>query len=100
MGVRYLNFSILPHTLQLVESEAVAEKCKSVCAEQRIPFFRFSPQLDDKIEPGETDSMRLLDMIVKAKISLNQDNQVDLLILLLLKVMEGDPDMHQRLRSI
>lgn len=83
-----------------MESEAVAEKCKSTCAEQHIPFFRFSPQLEDKIEPGETDSMRLLDMIIKAKISVNQDNQMDKLVLLLLRVMGEDADMQQRLRSI
>ena len=53
--------------VQLVESEIVADNCRSRCAEQGIPFYRFSPQLKEMIAAGETDTDKLLDMIIQAK---------------------------------
>ena len=70
--------------VQLVESEAVAERCRNSCAEQRIPFYRFSPQMECKMDPGETDNAKLLNMIIAAKIHAHQGSQMDKLILLLL----------------
>jgi len=53
----------------------VAEDCQCRCREQGILFFRFSPQLEEVTEPGETDSMKLLDMILAARKQIpNQDN--------------------------
>ena len=46
----------------------VAKNCKSRCNEQDIPFYRFSPQLDDVIAAGETDNEKLLNMIMQTKI--------------------------------
>jgi calcium-independent phospholipase A2 len=51
----------------LVESEDVAINCRSRCQEQRIPFFRFCPNLDFKIDPGETNNEILIEMIIKTK---------------------------------
>ena len=53
--------------LQLVESEVIAENCQSRCKEQGILFYRFSPQLEEVIAPGETDSAKLIDMILEAR---------------------------------
>ena len=53
--------------MQLVESERVAKNCSSRCAEQGIPFYRFSPQLKEVIAAGETDDEKLLDMIIQTK---------------------------------
>ena len=54
-------------TLQLVESEVIAENCQSRCKEQGILYYRFSPQLEEVIPPGETDSAKLMDMILEAR---------------------------------
>lgn len=50
--------------------------------EQGIRFYRFSPQLDKKVEPGETDNNTLLDMMITAKTYINGDAcaQMDTLI--------------------
>ena len=74
--------SVLVLFHQLVESEAVADRCRSSCVEQGIHFYRFSPQLDKKVEPGETDNNTLLDMMITAKTYINGDAcaQMDSLI--------------------
>ena len=54
-------------TLQLVESEVIAENCQSRCKEQGILFYRFNPQLEEVIPPGETDNAKLMDMILEAR---------------------------------
>ena len=61
----YFPFHIL--SLQLVESEIVADNCKSRCAEQQIPFYRFSPQLDEVVAAGETDNEKIINMVIQAK---------------------------------
>ena len=35
--------------------------------EQGIPFFRFSPHLDEVIAAGETDNEKLVNMIIQAR---------------------------------
>ena len=53
--------------LQLVESEVVADNCQSRCKEQGILFYRFNLQLEEVIATGETDSAKLMDMIIEAR---------------------------------
>lgn len=67
----------------IVESEAVAEKCRGICEEQNIPYFRFSPSLDEKIESGETDSLKLIAMIIKTKIYISEDQDMTKMVSLL-----------------
>ena len=50
-----------------MESEIVASNCSTRCAEQGIPFYRFSPQLSEVIAAGETDMDKLIPMILEAK---------------------------------
>ena len=45
----------------------VAENCRSRCLEQGIQFYRFSPELQEVIASGETDSDKLVDMILAAR---------------------------------
>ena len=52
---------------QLVESESVAENFKSRLTELGIPYYRFSPQLDEVIPAGETDNTKLMDMIINVR---------------------------------
>ena len=51
-----------------MESEIVAEMCAGHCAEQGIPYFRFSPQLEDMIAAGEVDNKKLLRMLISSKL--------------------------------
>ena len=51
-----------------METEKVAENSRSRCEEQDIPFYRFNPNLKEVIPAGETDNMKLLDMVIEAKI--------------------------------
>ena len=50
---------------------------------QNIPYFRFSPSLDEKIESGETDSLKLISMIIQTKISIAKDQDMTKLVSLL-----------------
>lgn len=64
--------------MQLVESEMVANNCSSRCAEQGIPFYRFSPQLKEVIAAGETDNEKLLDMIIQTKCQTQAQGMMEL----------------------
>lgn len=55
------------HT-QIGESEALAERCKISCEMQNIPFFRFSPPLDEKLDAAVTDNIKLLQMVISTRI--------------------------------
>ena len=72
-----LNFFL--HFLQLVESEMVAENCKSRCEEQGIPFYCFSPHLKEVVAAGETDVTKLLDMIIQTKIETSEQGLQELI---------------------
>ena len=54
-------------TLQLVESETVADATKMHCRERGIDFYRVSPDLDDIIAAGETSNDKLTHMVVSAR---------------------------------
>ena len=45
----------------------MAEASHSRCAEQGIPYYRLNPQLEEVISASETDSKKLLRMIIAAK---------------------------------
>ncbi len=45
----------------------MARNCRSRCEEQGIPFYRFSPNLEEVIPAGETDLDKLLDMVMQAR---------------------------------
>ena len=52
---------------QIADPDKPAEDCRTWCRELKIPFYRFSPQLPQKIEPGERDNVKLVDMIIEMK---------------------------------
>ena len=58
--------------MQLVESEIVAKNCQVRCNEQNIPYYRFSPHLNQVISAGETDNEKLLDMMLQTRIQTPQ----------------------------
>ena len=68
MVVHFLLVTPIVSHSQLVESEMVAKNCKSRCEERGIPFYRFSPNLDDVIAAGEIDTEKLLSMIIQTKL--------------------------------
>ena len=87
-----LNFS--PVCVQLVESELVAENSKSRCAEQDIPFFRFSPTFDEIVSSGETDVDKLINMVIQTKIYLKQqDKELEKITNIFHKVAESSQDI-------
>ncbi len=53
---------LLLYCFQLLESEAIAENCRSRMLEQGEPFYRFSPQLPEVIPAGETNLESLVNM--------------------------------------
>ena len=63
---------------QLVESEIVAKNCNTRCHEQHIPFYRFSPQLAHMVGAGETDSDKLVDMMLQTRIQCPQQGIAEL----------------------
>ena len=62
----------------------VAENSKSRCEEQGIPFYRFSPHLKEVIAAGETDTEKLLDMIIQTKMETEEQGLKKLVDLFLL----------------
>lgn len=67
--------------MQLVESEIVAKNCQMRCHEQDIPYYRFSPQLNHVVAAGETDTDKLLDMMLQARIQTPQQHLDELVAL-------------------
>lgn len=75
-------FPFLPP--QIGESEALADRCRDSCKIQKIEFFRFNPNLPEKIDPGVTDNLKLLEMMTTARIYMHtQTSQLDKLLPLL-----------------
>ena len=71
--------------MQLGQSEAIADRCKTSCEAQGIPFYRFSPPLEKPVEPTETSSRKLLDIMITARIYMHSDDyKLDRLLPLLL----------------
>jgi len=80
--------------VQLVEAELVAENSRSRCAEQDIPFFRFSPTFDEIVSSGETDVDKLINMVIQTKIYLKQqDKELEKITNIFHKVAESSQDI-------
>ena len=45
-----------------------AKNSQSRCEEQDIPFYRFSPELDEIIARSETDNEKLFNMVIQTRI--------------------------------
>ena len=74
----------------------VAENSKSRCQEQDIPFFRFSPKFDEPISAGETDSEKLLNMVIKTKLNLKErERELEELVKIFLAVAENSKDLDE-----
>ena len=72
MDCRYVSRWMCEYVVmffQVSESQMAAEKFAMMCKKWRhpIPFFRFSPQLQDVISPGETDDQKLVTMMLHTK---------------------------------
>ena len=80
-----------------MESELVAENSRSRCEEQDIPFFRFSPKFDMIISSGETDTEKLLNMVIKTKIYLKeQEKLLQQITNIFHKVAESSQDIDEK----
>ena len=62
-----------------MESEIVAENCRSRCEEQNIPFYRFSPHLDDEIQDLKVEVDKLLNMVIQTKIQAKEQGMHELI---------------------
>lgn len=68
-------------TTALTRAENVVENCKARCEKEKILFYRFNPQLDEPMGSLESDSGKLCEVILKAKMLLqSNDTEMDLLI--------------------
>ena len=56
----------------------VAKNCGVRCAEQGIPYYRFSPELNEVIPAGETDNEKLIAMILQAKKQASHQGMLEL----------------------
>ncbi len=52
---------------------------ESRCLEQNIPFFRFSPSLNEIIPAGETDNEKLFSMVLQTKVEINNQQMIELI---------------------
>ena len=63
----------------MVESEAAADNCRSWCRDLGIPFYRFSTQFPGRVDTGERDNEKLVDMIINTKRYLQTPECLDML---------------------
>ena len=56
----------------------VASNSRSRCQEQDIPFYRFSPHLEEIVAAGETDNDKLFSIVLKAKVDTKQQGLSEL----------------------
>ena len=78
----------------------MAEDCQCRCREQGILFYRFSPQLEAVAEPGETDTIKLLDMILAARKQIpNQDN-LSALIVRFHRLSDISKELHETIQKL
>lgn len=55
--------------------------CQSRCQEQGIKYFRFDPTLEEKIDSGEKDSEKLINMLYRTRSYLHgEKNNLDELL--------------------
>eukprot|EP00731_Ephydatia_muelleri_P031640 Em0023g147a len=73
----------------LVESEAMADICRSYCEEQGIQFYRFSPHLSSLIAAGEIGLEKLVDMIIETRIQTKTQGISEVVDLLRLVAQES-----------
>lgn len=64
--------------MQISDSESAANQFEEWCKTMRVPvpFFRFSPQLEEAVSPGETNDDKLIDLMIKTKLYLRQEVHV------------------------
>lgn len=64
--------------MQISDSESAANQFEEWCKTMRVPvpFFRFSPQLEEAVSPGETNDDKLIDLMIKTKLYLKQEVHV------------------------
>lgn len=74
------NFIVLKLCSQLAESESAADNCRSRCTILDVPFYRFSPHLLKVIALGESDNVKLLEMILQARQQAARDPQIGKLV--------------------
>ena len=68
--------------MQLVETEKVAENSESRCKELDIPYYRFNPKLNDIIPAGETDNVKLMDMVIETKVQIKEQKLKEMIEML------------------
>lgn len=76
----HAQFIVLKLCSQLAESESAADNCRSRCTILGVPFYRFSPQLLEVIALGESDNVKLLEMILRTRQQAARDPQIGKLV--------------------
>ena len=56
-------YCYLCHYLRKVTGKQTDDSCRNRCREQGIEYFRFNPQLQQKVDSGQHDSAILQDMV-------------------------------------
>ncbi len=59
---------------QILQSDQIASCCANRCQQLGIKFFRFNPHLKETVSITETETRKLLNMILRARIEMNDDN--------------------------
>ena len=67
-----------------VLNPTASKNCESRCQEQGIEYFRFNPQLEETVESNEINNRKLLAMLHRTRVYMNDvKDQVDKLASLL-----------------
>ena len=80
-----VHLSCFESPLQICRTEAITANCRSRCEELGIPFYRLSPQLQECVKLGETDVLKLVDMLIATKRETLDSPELSELVELLLR---------------
>jgi len=50
---------------QIGRSEEDALTCRVFCEEMQIPYYRFSPKVEEEVGTAETDNLKICDCIIR-----------------------------------
>ncbi len=65
---------LLFYSVQILQSEEVAIQCACRCQKLGIKYYRFSPHLKETVALTETDTRRLINMILRSRVEMHDRN--------------------------
>ena len=69
-----LLFILLLFSVQILQSDEVASQCAYRCQKLGIKYYRFNPHLKETVSITETDTRKLINMILRSRVEMHDRN--------------------------